>query len=94
MSNGQRRRINLAVSQAFAHVMSLNSGKTPNVVFLDEVTSNVDPQGVSGIYNMIYELNKEKKVFVTTHDHDLIDYLNGCDTLDLVMEKGFTKIEK
>ena len=94
MSNGQRRRINLAVSQAFAHVMSLNSGKTPNVVFLDEVTSNVDSQGVSGIYNMICELNKEKKVFITTHDHDLIDYLNGCDTLDLVMEKGFTKIEK
>ena len=52
MSNGQRRRINLAVSQAFAHVMSLNSGKTPNVVFLDEVTSNVDSQGVSGIYNI------------------------------------------
>lgn len=94
MSNGQRRRINLAVSQAFAHVMSLNSGKTPNIVFLDEVTSNVDPQGVNGIYNMICELNKEKKVFITTHDHDLIDYLNGCDTLDLVMEKGITKIEK
>ena len=94
MSNGQRRRINLAVSQAFAHVMSLNSGKTPNVVFLDEVTSNVDPQGVSGIYNMICELNKEKQVFITTHDHDLSDYLNGCDTLDLVMQKGFTKIEK
>ncbi len=94
MSNGQRRRINLAVSQAFAHVMSLNSGKTPNIVFLDEVTSNVDPQGVSGIYNMICELNKEKQVFITTHDHDLIDYLNGCDTLDLVMEKGLTKIEK
>ena len=56
--------------------MSLNSGKTPNVVFLDEVTSNVDSQGVSGIYNMICELNKEKKVFITTHDHDLIDYLN------------------
>lgn len=94
MSNGQRRRINLALSQAFAHVMSLNSGKTPNVVFLDEVTSNVDPQGVAGIYNMICELNKEKQVFITTHDHDLIEFLNGCDTLDLVMKKGMTKLEK
>lgn len=94
MSNGQRRRINLALSQAFAHVMSLNSGKTPNIVFLDEVSSNVDPQGVIGIYNMICELAKEKQVFVTTHDHDLIDFLNGCDSLNLVMEKGITKIEK
>ena len=94
MSNGQRRRINLALSQAFAHVMSLNSGKTPNIVFLDEVTSNVDPQGVAGIYNMICELNKEKQVFITTHDHDLIEFLNGCDTLDLVMQKGMTQLEK
>lgn len=94
MSNGQRRRINLALSQAFAHVMSLNSGKTPNIVFLDEVSSNVDPQGVIGIYNMICELAKEKQVFVTTHDHDLIDFLNGCDSLNLVMRNGITKLEK
>lgn len=94
MSNGQRRRINLALSQAFAHVMSLNSGKTPNIVFLDEVTSNIDPQGVVGIYNMICELAKEKQVFVTTHDHDLIEFLNGCDSLNLVMRNGITKLEK
>jgi DNA repair exonuclease SbcCD ATPase subunit len=94
MSNGQRRRINLALSQAFAHVMSLNSGKTPNIVFLDEVSSNVDPQGVIGIYNMICEIAKDKQVFVTTHDHDLIDFLNGCDSLDLVMKNGITKLEK
>lgn len=94
MSNGQRRRINLALSQAFAHVMSINSGRTPSIVFLDEVTSNIDPQGVSGIYNMICELTQEKQVFITTHDHDLLEFLNGCDTLDLVMEKGTTKLEK
>jgi len=79
---------------AFAHVMSLNSGKTPNIVFLDEVSSNVDPQGVIGIYNMICEIAKDKQVFVTTHDHDLIDFLNGCDSLDLVMKNGITKLEK
>ena len=94
MSNGQRRRINLALSQAFAHVMSLNSGKTPSLIFLDEVTSNIDPQGVAGIYNMICEMAKEKQVFVTTHDYDLIDFLNGCDNLNLVMINAKTKLEK
>lgn len=94
MSNGQRRRINLALSQAFAHVMSLNSGKTPSLIFLDEVTSNIDPQGVAGIYNMICEMAKEKQVFVTTHDYDLIDFLNGCDNLNLVMRNAKTKLEK
>ena len=26
--------------------------------------------------------------------NDLMDFLNGCDTIDLVMENGITKIEK
>jgi ABC-type multidrug transport system ATPase subunit len=74
--------------------MSLNSGKTPSLIFLDEVTSNIDPQGVAGIYNMICEMAKEKQVFVTTHDYDLIDFLNGCDNLNLVMRNAKTKLEK
>jgi hypothetical protein len=37
---------------------------------------------------------KEKQVFVTTHDYDLIDFLNGCDNLNLVMRNAKTKLEK
>ncbi len=88
MSNGQRRRINLALSQAFAHVMTLNTGRMPSLVFLDEVTTNIDPVGVEGIYNMICELAKEKQVVVTTHDHDLLELLNGCQELNLQMKNG------
>ena len=50
LSNGQKRRINLAVSQAFAHVRELNSGSTPNIVFLDEISINMDSQGNNAIY--------------------------------------------
>ena len=64
LSNGQKRRINLAVNQAFAHLMTLSHGVCPSLVFLDEVTTNIDQIGVQGIYNMICELSKEKKVFV------------------------------
>lgn len=92
LSNGQKRRINLALSQAFAHVMSLNTGKSPSLVFLDEVSSNIDPIGVEGIYNMICELSKDKQVFITTHDQDLLELLNGCQEINLVMEKGVTKL--
>lgn len=92
LSNGQKRRINLALSQAFAHVMSLNTGRSPSLVFLDEVSSNIDPIGVEGIYNMICELSKDKKVFITTHDQDLLELLNGCQEINLVMEKGVSKL--
>jgi DNA repair exonuclease SbcCD ATPase subunit len=92
LSNGQKRRINLALSQAFAHVMTLNTGRSPSLVFLDEVSSNIDPIGVEGIYNMICELSKDKQVFVTTHDQDLLELLNGCQEINLVMEKGITKL--
>jgi DNA repair exonuclease SbcCD ATPase subunit len=92
MSTGQRRRLNLAVSQSFAHVMTTSSGAIPSVIFLDEVSTNVDPLGVQGIYNMITELSEDKQVFVTTHDPDLIAKLQGVDVIKLVHENGFTKL--
>lgn len=94
MSGGERRRLNLAVSQAFSHVMMLSSGISPNLVFLDEVTTNIDPIGVYGVYNMIAELAKDRKVFVTTHDQNLLDMLEGCESIRLEKKNGFTKLKK
>ena len=92
MSTGQRRRLNLAVSQAFAHIMSISSGSVPSIVFLDEVSQNIDPVGVLGIYKMICELSEDRQVFVTTHDPDLMKMLQTADELSLVMENGYTKL--
>jgi DNA repair exonuclease SbcCD ATPase subunit len=92
MSGGERRRLNLAVSQAFAHIMMLSCGYTPSVVFLDEVTTNIDPSGVVGIYNMILELSKEKQVIITTHDHDLLDMLCGHEIIHLQKKDGITSL--
>ena len=94
LSNGQKGRVNLALSQAFAHIMSINSGKNLSLVFLDEVTSNIDVQGVNGIIGMIQELSRDKQVFLITHNHDLLDELNGCDTVNLVLKNGITSLQK
>lgn len=94
ISGGQKRRINLALSQAFAHIMSLNSGKILDLVFLDEVTSNIDKVGAEAIYKMILQLAQDKQVFVTTHDQNLLEYLKGVDCLNLVLENGIAKLEK
>ena len=92
LSGGERRRLNLAVSQAFAYIMMLSSGVSPSLVFLDEVTTNIDPIGVIGVYNMILELSKEKQVFVTTHDQELLNLLSGNQVLFLRKKGGFTTI--
>lgn len=91
MSNGERRRLNLAVTQAFAYVMMLNSGSCPSLVFLDEITGGgIDRAGISGIYNMVFELAKERQVFVTTHNENLMSLLQGCETVTLKKENDIT----
>ena len=94
MSGGERRRLNLAVSQAFAYVMMLNSGICPSLVFLDEVTTNIDQIGVVGVYNMILELAKDRQVLITTHDQNLLEMLDGCELINLEKRKGFTTLKK
>jgi DNA repair exonuclease SbcCD ATPase subunit len=93
MSAGQKRRLNLAVNQSFAHIMMLTTNTCPSICFLDEVTTNIDPVGVQGIYNMICELSEHRQIFITTHDTDLLNMLSGCDTLNLKMENAVSKLE-
>lgn len=93
ISNGECRRINLATSQSFAHIMMLDSGNCPSLVFLDEITGGgIDRAGVVGVYNMIQELAKERQVFVTTHNESLMALLQGCDTIVLKKQNDITSL--
>jgi DNA repair exonuclease SbcCD ATPase subunit len=94
LSNGQKRRINLAISQAFAHVRELNTGSMPNIMFLDEVSINMDSQGNNSIYKLIKEMAKNKIVFVTTHDQELSDLLADSSRINLKMENGISSIDR
>ena len=94
LSGGEKRRINLAISQAFAYIRTINSGADTSLVFLDEVTTNIDPDGVECVYNMIKELARTKQVFVTTHDRDLQELLAGAETINLVKKDRFTTLDK
>lgn len=91
MSKGERRKINLAVSQAWAYIRMLNAGSCPNLVFLDEITGGgIDHASMFGIYNMVFELAKERQVFVTTHNENLLNMLQGCQTIQLKKENDLT----
>ncbi len=91
MSGGQRRRLNLTVAAAWAFISALNSGAAPSIIFLDEVTMNMDIVGIQGIFRMICELAKEKQVFVIDHNENLLQMLDGCDTIYLEMQDEISK---
>lgn len=92
LSNGQRRRLILSLSQSFAYVMMVSCGSSLSAIFLDEVTMNMDKIGVEAIYKMICELAKEKQVFVIDHNENLLNMFKGCKEIQLQMENGTTEI--
>jgi ABC-2 type transport system ATP-binding protein len=73
-SGGMRRRLELAVG--IIH--------SPSVLFLDEPTLGLDPQGRAGFWKYVLELRREKKmtVFVTTHYLDEADEM--CDRISII----------
>jgi chromosome segregation ATPase len=94
MSGGEHQRIDLGIALAFAQVMMLTSGTCPSIVCLDEVGTNLDRPGIIAVYNMICELSREKQVLVTTHDTDLLEMLSGHETIKIVKENGYSRVEK
>ena len=73
-SGGMRRRLELAVG--IIH--------SPSVLFLDEPTLGLDPQGRAGFWRYVQELRKEHgmTVFVTTHYLEEADSI--CDRIAII----------
>jgi ABC-2 type transport system ATP-binding protein len=73
-SGGMRRRLELAVG--IVH--------SPKVLFLDEPTLGLDPQGRAGFWRYVLELRKDQgmTVFVTTHYLDEADEM--CDRIAII----------
>ena len=76
LSKGMRQR--LALARAIIH--------SPKVLFLDEPTSNLDPNTARGIHKLIFTLRDNgSTIFLTTHNME--EAVNLCDKVAL-LNKG------
>jgi ABC-2 type transport system ATP-binding protein len=76
-SAGMKQRLKLA--QALVH--------DPKILFLDEPTSNLDPQGRTEILELIADISSKKDLHVLISSHILTDIEQTCTSL-VILNKG------
>lgn len=77
LSGGQKQLLNLA------SVMAMQ----PDVLILDEPTSQLDPIAASDFLNTVRKINQELGTTILLTEHRLEDVLHGADRM-IVMEEG------
>lgn len=78
-SKGMKQK--LAIARALIH--------DPQVLFLDEPTSNLDPESAKTVRNFILDLKKQKKtIFLNTHNLDEAQRI--CDRIGILNTKLLT----
>jgi ABC-2 type transport system ATP-binding protein len=76
ISGGQKQRFSIACALV----------NTPQVLFLDEPTTGLDPQAKRRLWDLVQELNRGGMTIVlTTHNMEEAEYL--CDRI-AIMDKG------
>ena len=77
LSGGQQQRL------AIASVLAMR----PEILVLDEPTSNLDPRGVVEVYSAVEKLNREKNTTVIMVDH-AVDQLSEFATRVIALHNG------
>lgn len=92
-SNGERRRIDLAISLALQDlVMSRASGKF-NILLYDEIFDGLDAVGCENTIQLLQEIQKNvESIFVITHNDILKAYFDR--QLTVIKEGGTTRVIK
>ena len=77
LSGGQQQRLSIASALAMR----------PKILVMDEPTSNVDPIGKEEIFQVAYELNRERNMTVIMAEHE-VEVMAQYANLVVVMHEG------
>ncbi len=94
LSGGEKRKVSLATMLGLQSLLSITNKDESDLIFFDEVAENLDDEGIDGLYILLSELKKTKKVFVITHNTQLKSLLHENKVITLVKKNGKTKLEK
>lgn len=92
LSGGEKRKVNLAVMLALQSILSVSNGTESNVLFFDEVAENLDEHGIKGLIDLLYELRKDKTVFIITHNPYLAAHMDSHKKITITKEQGVSTI--
>ncbi len=71
-------KLRLGIAQALV--------KNPKVVFLDEPTIGIDPEGIKEVRELIFHLNRDRGVTVFLSSHLLYDVQLTCSTVGIIRQ--------
>ena len=93
LSGGEKRKINLAVMLGLKDLLILTDKSHLDLLFFDEVAENIDEEGVTGLYQLLQEIKKDKTIFVITHNKYLKTLLDSSPRLSIIKHKGISTIK-
>ena len=95
-SEGQKRRIDLAIMMAFAEFSKLKNRKAnTNLMILDEITAGCDAIAENSLYDILREIvNKEGKEVLTVSHSMAIDTDKVDRQFHVKIDKGFSEMKR
>lgn len=92
LSGGEKQKVDLIIQFAIRDMMSKYLNFNSNILFLDEITDNLDSVGCSGLMSLISNvLNDVESVFIISHHSDELSL--PIDT-EIVIEKDSSCISR
>ena len=91
LSTGETKRINLII--LIAYITLIRTKKFINILFLDEVFSSIDLEGVDDILRLLKSFANENKINIFVVHHAILNQEN-FDRIIKVNKEIFTYIEE
>lgn len=92
LSGGEKQKLDVIIQFAIRDMMSNYSNFHSNILFLDEITDNLDSKGCDGLINLISNtLNDLESIFIVSHHADELSF--PVDNT-IVVEKDYNGISR